>query len=41
MKADYQIKNVYGADVLHIAAQDDQPTPLFFFVREKNMSLDA
>lgn len=40
MRADINLRNVYGAHVLHIAAQGDQPTPLFYFVRIKGMSLD-
>lgn len=40
MHADINVRNIYGAHVLHIAAQGDQPTPLYYFVRIKNMSLD-
>lgn len=35
MKADINLKNVYGQNVLHISAQGDQPTPLYYFVRIK------
>lgn len=40
MSADFNLRNMYGANVLHIAAQGDQPVPLFYFVNEKGMNLD-
>lgn len=40
MHANFNIRNIYGAHVLHIAAQGDQPMPLYYFVRIKGMSLD-
>lgn len=40
MNADYNRRNQYGANVLHIAAQGDQPVPLYYFVTEKGMGLD-
>jgi palmitoyltransferase ZDHHC13/17 len=40
MDASCEIKNRYGANVLHIAAQGDAATPLYYFVREKNMDLE-
>lgn len=40
MQADMTLRNVYGANVLHIAAQGDQPVPLYYFVRIKAMSLN-
>ena len=33
-------RNVYGANVLHVSAQGDQPTPLYYFVRIQAMSLN-
>lgn len=38
--ADIYAKNMYGANVLHIAAQGDAPTPLYYFVRFRGMSLE-
>ena len=40
MQADFQLKNVYGANVLHIAAQGDQCCPLFYFVNMKDMYIN-
>ena len=40
MGADYTVKNVYGANVLHVAAQGDQPCPLYYFVAIKDMDID-
>ena len=40
MQADYQLKNVYGANVLHIAAQGDQCCPLYYFVNMKDMYIN-
>jgi ankyrin repeat protein len=40
MKADLTIKNVYGANVLHVAAQGDAPMPLYYFTRLRRMNLD-
>ena len=36
--ADYYMKNLYGLNVIHIAAQGDQPITLFYF-KEKCMNL--
>lgn len=38
--ADFLCKNIYGANVLHIAAQGDQPAPLFYFAINKGLSID-
>lgn len=40
MLADYTVKNVYGANVLHVAAQGDQPCPLYYFVAVKDMDIN-
>jgi ankyrin repeat protein len=40
MQADYYAKNVYGASVLHISAQGDQPAPLYYFARIKDMDIN-
>ena len=40
MSADYTTKNVYGANVLHVAAQGDQPCPLYYFVAIKDMDIN-
>lgn len=40
MHANYNLKNVYGANVLHVAAQGDQPCPLYYFVNEKQMDIN-
>lgn len=40
MKADINVQNCYGANVLHVSAQGDQPAPLFYFVKEHNMNLN-
>ena len=40
MGADYTTKNVYGANVLHVAAQGDQPCPLYYFVAIKDMDIN-
>jgi len=40
MHADFTAKNMYGANVLHIAAQGDQPSPLYYFVKLKNMDIN-
>lgn len=40
MDASCELKNKYGANVLHIAAQGDAATPLYYFVRLKNMDLE-
>ena len=34
------MKNVYGANVLHIAAQGDQCCPLYYFVNMKDMYIN-
>jgi ankyrin repeat protein len=41
MGADFSIKNVYGANVLHVAAQGDQPCPLYYFVQLKDMDINT
>jgi len=38
--ADFKFRNIYGANVLHIAAQGDQPAPLFYFTKTKGMMID-
>lgn len=40
MNADLHFINCYGANVLHIAAQGDQPAPLFYFINERRMNID-
>lgn len=40
MECNFECKNQYGANVLHIAAQGDAPTPLYFFAKIKGMSLN-
>ena len=40
MKADFRAKNIYGANVLHIAAQGDQPAPIYYFARIKDMDIN-
>ena len=40
MHGDFLRKNVYGANVLHIAAQGDQPCPLYYFVQLKDMDIN-
>jgi ankyrin repeat protein len=39
-KADIYARSVYGSHVLHVAAQGDQPLPIYYFVRRHSMSLD-
>lgn len=39
MSADIEFKNTYGANVLHIAAQGNQPLPIYFFVKKKHMDI--
>ena len=41
MNADFTVKNVYGANVLHVAAQGDQPCPLYYFVQLKDMDINT
>jgi palmitoyltransferase len=36
--ADHKAKNQFGLNVMHIAAQGDQPISLYYF-KEKNMNL--
>jgi hypothetical protein len=40
MNANYNLKNMYGANVLHIASQGDQPAALFYFAGEKAMDIN-
>ena len=40
MGADITTKNVYGANVLHIASQGDAPCPLYYFAKIKNMDIN-
>ena len=40
LDADFKAKNIYGASVLHIASQGDQPGPLFYFVKVKGMDIN-
>ena len=40
MGANMFTKNVYGANVLHIAAQGDAPCPLYYFAKIKNMNIN-
>ena len=41
MMADYKVVNKYGADVLHMAAQGNQPASLFYFVTEKGLDINS
>lgn len=38
--ADHTIVNNYGSSVMHVAAQGDQPLPLYFFHKIKKMDLN-
>ena len=40
MHADYNLKNAYGANVLHVAAQGDQTCPLYYFLTVKDMDIN-
>lgn len=40
MGADYHTRNIYGANVLHIASQGDQPAPLYYFAKVKTMNIN-
>ena len=40
MEADIKLRNVYGANVLHVAAQGDQPAPLYYFAMIKEMDIN-
>ena len=39
--ANYELCNIYGANVLHIAAQGDQPAPLYYFSKIKGLDIDS
>ena len=39
--ADTEKCNMYGANVLHIAAQGDQPAPLYYFVKIRGMDINT
>ena len=38
--ANIYCRNIYGANVLHIAAQGDQPAPLYYFTQIKGMDIN-
>lgn len=40
MRASNELRNCYGANVLHISSQGDQPASLFYFITEKNMDIN-
>ena len=40
MDATFTMKNMYGANVLHIAVKGDQPAPLHYFLHSKSMEID-
>jgi palmitoyltransferase len=40
MKCNYEIRNIYGANVLHISAQGDAPTPLYYYLKIKGMNIN-
>lgn len=40
MRASYTLKNMYGANMLHVSAQGDQPASLVFFIIEKGMDIN-
>ena len=35
-----KMRNIYGASVLQIAAQGDQPAPLYYFTQIKDMDIN-
>ena len=39
--ADYQKRNIYGANVLHISAQGDQPAPLYYFCKIRGLDINS
>ena len=39
--ANIEKRNVYGANVLHIAAQGDQPAPLYYFSKIKGIDINC
>lgn len=41
MGCNYEAQNVYGANVIHIAAQGDAPAPLWYFVKERGMNIEV
>ena len=41
MGGNINLNNVYGANVLHIAAQGDAPTPLYYFIKLMGMDLHS
>jgi ankyrin repeat protein len=41
MQATYSVTNVYGANVLHIAAQGNEPAPIVYFVSEKHLDVNS
>jgi hypothetical protein len=38
--ADFNICNAHGLNVIHIAAQGDQPVSLYYFHKVKGMSIE-
>jgi hypothetical protein len=40
MHCNYEAQNAYGANVVHISAQGDAPTPLYYFVKILKMDLE-
>ena len=40
LDADINIKNMYGANVIHIASQGDNPAPIYYFAKVKKMDLN-
>ena len=39
--ADFERCNIYGANVLHIAAQGDQPAPIYYFSKIRGLDIDS
>ena len=39
--ADFEKRNIYGANVLHIAAQGDQPAPIYYFSKIRGLDIDS
>jgi hypothetical protein len=40
LDADINSKNMYGANVIHIASQGDNPAPIYYFAKVKKMDLN-
>jgi len=40
LQADFSTTNMYGANVIHVASQGDQPAPIYYFAKVKKMDLN-